>query len=271
MMAALSLVLTSAVSIASATVQPPNALNITLYGLRPLTLASDIINKDTADPAGDIFFYFGDRLLIDTACRNDPSWYMCKDQKELSYDSVYDQYIVEVDQTFGGCPSGAPSCTKYGACNPVNGNTSDFSCRPTYSSVGVANVSERYSTPKGDKKWDLWKFKSSKLIGGNWYSTQKGGDCDLTEGECKWRVVSTLKTLNASCVNHKIEQVVINEATCFGNKLCPVDNRTSDCWADCFYGTLLSGNALINQKTLVAAWMKAFDGGCPNIRSDETR
>ena len=38
--------------------------------------------------------------------------YMCKDQQMLNHDSVYTKYILEVDGTFGGCPSGSPHCTR---------------------------------------------------------------------------------------------------------------------------------------------------------------
>ena len=53
---------------------PDNATNITVYGLRPHQLGSTLVDKDTGDAAGDLFFFLGDRLLIPMACRHDPGW-----------------------------------------------------------------------------------------------------------------------------------------------------------------------------------------------------
>ena len=55
-------------------VLPENAINITVYGLRPHQLGSTLVDKDTGDAAGDLFFFLGDRLLIPMACRHDPHW-----------------------------------------------------------------------------------------------------------------------------------------------------------------------------------------------------
>eukprot|EP01052_Picozoa_sp_SAG31_P046111 SAG31_NODE_8685_length_1406_cov_1.308340_2_plen_133_part_00 len=98
--------------------RPPNAVNITVYGLRPYNLTGDLVNKDTADANGDVFFFLGDRLLIPMACRHDPSWMMCRGQELLDHDSVYTKYTVEVDGTFGGCPMGDAHCTKCAATAP---------------------------------------------------------------------------------------------------------------------------------------------------------
>ena len=37
--------------------RPPNAKNITVYGLRPYNLTGDLVNKDTADANGDVFWW----------------------------------------------------------------------------------------------------------------------------------------------------------------------------------------------------------------------
>jgi hypothetical protein len=261
-----------AFNFASEASSPPNPVNLTLYGLRPINLTTTIVNKDTADPRGDIFFYFGDRLLIHTACRNDPSWYLCKDQQELEYNNVYTKYLVQVDSTFGGCPSGARNCSKYGACNPTDKQGNQWSCRPTTNDVGIANVSERYTKPHGTAPWDIWKFKASKMIGGFWYSTQQGGECNEIPGgaACQWKMIETLQTLNATCVNDHIEHVVVQHASdCLNTCANPAD-KTTDCWAKCFYNTLFSGNPAITPMTLEAAWHAAFNGGCPNVPPEKS-
>ena len=73
---------------------------------------------------------------------------MCKDQQLLDHDSVYTKYTLEVDGTFGGCPSGSPHCTRYAACNPTDASGVTWDCRPKTSAVGMANCTERDSARK---------------------------------------------------------------------------------------------------------------------------
>ena len=69
---------------------------------------------------------------------------MCKDQQELDHDSVYTQYTLTVDSTFGGCPSGARDCSKYGACNPTDPTgTKPWKCFPEVAAVGKADIRSR--------------------------------------------------------------------------------------------------------------------------------
>ena len=120
-------------------------------------------NKDTADANGDVFFYLGDRLLIPMACRHDPGWMMCKGQQLLDHDSVYTKYIVEVDSTFGGCPTGGARCTKYAACNPTDMSGSIFKCYPHTADVGYADVKQRYAARRPTHRstlFDVWKVRS---------------------------------------------------------------------------------------------------------------
>ena len=85
---------------------------------------------------------------------------MCKTQQELSHDSVYTKYTLEVDGSYGGCPSGARSCSKYAACNPIDAAGAEWRCRPSTSAMGMSSIVDRYSAPKGPKAWDLWKYVS---------------------------------------------------------------------------------------------------------------
>lgn len=131
-----------------------------LYLYRALTRSPSLPLPSHPDALGDIFFYFGDRFLIPAACRQDPTWYLCKTQQELSHDSVYTQYTLEVDGSYGGCPSGARSCNKYAACNPIDAAGAEWRCRPSTSAMGMASIVDRYSAPKGRKAWDQWKYVS---------------------------------------------------------------------------------------------------------------
>ena len=43
---------------------PANPASVLFYNLRPRNLSTDIIEKDSADALGDIFFYITDRLAV---------------------------------------------------------------------------------------------------------------------------------------------------------------------------------------------------------------
>ena len=79
------------------------------------------------------------------ACREQPNWSMCSGQEKLSHNSVYTKYELEVDGTFGGCPSGAAHCTKYAACNPDDASGRTWHCWPRTNAVGMADVKDRYA------------------------------------------------------------------------------------------------------------------------------
>ena len=73
---------------AGATAAPPrpaNAENITLYALRPLNLV-DITDKDSADAAGDVFFWLKDHIIKPMHCRADPTWHQCNETGTIDHD-----------------------------------------------------------------------------------------------------------------------------------------------------------------------------------------
>lgn len=254
--------------------RPDNAVNITVIGLRPSNLSSSLDNKDTADAAGDLFYYVGDRMPQPMQCRKQPWYPLCKDRKIVAHDGVYTQYLLEVDSTFGGCPSGDASCTKYGICEPVDSDPSGatWSCKPQLPYVGIANVSQRYPRAQGKKPWDLWKFQASKFIGGLWYSTQQGGNCDEpSAAACKWRIVHTLKTINATCANGNVHAAVeARNPKCF-DACSPADkqNPESDCFINCFFDTLFDGGMSVDD--ILQPFEAAFTSddpakqGCPAL------
>lgn len=145
---------------------------------------------------------------------------------------------------------------------------------PEASGLGVANVTQRYPRPQGTHEWDQWKFESSKLIGGLWYSTQQGGNCDDPEAKaCKWRIAETVKTVNASCANANVHAAVsARNSSCFG-ACSPADQHdaTSDCFIRCFFGTLLSPAAAMVPDDVVKPFEAAFTSedpalqGCPAL------
>jgi hypothetical protein len=100
--------------------RPTNPVNVTLYNLRPASYAQDLRDKDSADAAGDIFFYLADRLVAPYGCRHSDGheWFCSGMATMLEHDQVYSEIVVEVDGSFGGCPSGANDCSAYRDCNP---------------------------------------------------------------------------------------------------------------------------------------------------------
>jgi hypothetical protein len=251
--------------------RPPNAVNVTVISLRAANLTG-LTNKDSADYGGDLFFYLGDRLPEPMHCRADPYYPMCASMSIVRHDSVYTRYVLEVDGSFGGCPDGAAPCTRYGACNPDTRDPSGLTweCAPATSAVGKANVTQRYKRPGSAAPWDAWKFELSKFIApATWYSTQAAGDCDdpavVAAGHCTWRIVRTLKTVNATCANDNVHAAVrARNATCFG--ACPDGgaDETTDCFINCFFGTLLpGGGAGMALQDIQAPFAAAFEEADP--------
>ena len=78
------------------------------------------------------------------------------------------------------------------------------------------------------------RYNASQLVGGLWYSTQAAGQCGRGSA-CTWRVVETIKTINATCANEALFTAVRGkDPACFAH--CGTDdfNITSDCFLDCF-------------------------------------
>jgi len=214
--------------------RPENAINVTVVALRPYNI-STLNDKDSADAAGDVFFYVGDTLPQKYACKRTTHAMGCGDNSILVHDQVYTVSMLEVDGTFGeepACNSGH-ACNKYQMCNPVvsdpSGATWRCNCKAeqhcNHSAFpkgipwfGRVRVHERYpsqpnagSCPSDLKScpWTTWKYQTSKLVGGLWYSTPKNGNCDDPYAEyCTWRLVDTVKTADATCVNTWLHKAV---------------------------------------------------------------
>jgi ribonuclease BN (tRNA processing enzyme) len=82
------------VAVAPATVtklrrtHPENAINVTVVALRPYNI-STLNDKDSADAAGDVFFYVGDTLPQKYACKRTTHAMGCGDNSILVHDQVY--------------------------------------------------------------------------------------------------------------------------------------------------------------------------------------
>ena len=99
---------------AAAPQRPAHAANLTVYGLRARNLSASIDDKDTADAAGDLFFFLGDRYQRLGACRRSRSPSPeCAKEALLAHDSVYTVTALEVD---GSWPTsfGGLSCASHG-------------------------------------------------------------------------------------------------------------------------------------------------------------
>lgn len=86
---------------------------------------------------------------------------------------------------------------------------------------------------------DIYAPALSKLLSnstsGYWYSNLHEGDCDSPNATaCRWKVLSTVDSKNASCVNGQIEKDVLGRNNpCFGTcSNADLHNTTSDCWID---------------------------------------
>ena len=246
--------------------RPPSPLNITVVNLRPYNMSADISQKDTADVAGDAFFYLADRAILPYRCRRDPQSFLCRGFKILTNPSdVYTEQIVEVDGTFGGCPDGNATCSNYADCNPRTnssggiewfcgcreqhpwelGSVDDGPCNVT----GKVSIGSRYCFDGehshhphlpppmpchvcADGCHDIssqWKSLIGYQTRGIWYSTAREGDCRNASAACAWRLVATPKTINATCANDHLHHAIEAHA-----KANAASGAADDDGASCF-------------------------------------
>ena len=74
--------------------RPENAINVTVVALRPYNI-STLNDKDSADAAGDVFFYVGDTLPQKYACKRTTHAMGCGDNSILVHDQVYTVSMLE--------------------------------------------------------------------------------------------------------------------------------------------------------------------------------
>jgi len=280
---------------------PQSPENVTVYGLRPKNLSFTLENKDSADAAGDIFFWISDRLVAPYACRvSEGNWWGCHEQGTLDHDSVYTKSVIAVDSTwpnktkYGECSSD-PGHACYAACNPSDQSGSEWRCNCNSNPnryggvpcdvVGRADIKVRYLECADGCHYpnDQWKSDLSKMLGGLWYSTPSEAECGnpAANGECRWTQLEVLKTINASCANDKVLAAVQAKGEDCFSKCSAADrkNVTSDCSTICFFQTVVGKsksfpnitNAQMSSEELVQPWLGAFEsddvarGGCPSL------
>jgi hypothetical protein len=109
------------------------------------------------------------------------------------------------------------------------------------------------------------------LAKGHYYSTQAVGD------GVGWRLVDTVRTVNATCVNGRVYAVVrAARPRCFAP--CGSQPDTSDCAITCFYQVVLGDKTRggvgpgMDKQALISAFEGAFapvapngTGGCPEL------
>eukprot|EP00040_Diaphanoeca_grandis_P009532 m.49153 g.49153 ORF g.49153 m.49153 type:complete len:1286 (-) comp20958_c0_seq1:61-3918(-) len=281
--------------------RPNNPRNLSVIGLRPHNLSSSLVNKNTADVAGDLFFWITDRLVAPFACRvSHGKWWGCKEQSTLDHDSVYTQTVLEVNgdwpnQTdLGSCFENSTDFSHqcFAPCNPSDQSGSVFHCKcnsfpsstssePPCDVVGRTFLKQRYAQCADGCHYvnDHWKSDMAIHLGGLWYSTPAQSHCDDSEtASCNWRQLEQKKTINATCANdHVMGLVQQRGADCF-DKCSSQDrkNITSDCSVLCFFETVLGNSNSFPNMTgtgvpaadLVTTFNRAFEyddpseGGC---------
>ena len=282
-----------------------SSFELEVIGLRPYGVAPDLRNVDTGDLAGDLFFFFGDRLAFARACAQNASGAEFCNCEVTCDDNVYVQSTVRLQNNTSRSSSRSnnnryypdddgDAYAKYAKCNPTANSTVDdyeYRCvQGGHGRVGRADVATRYATPgeacngfddsRVEPPQCRWKFEMSKKIGGFWYSTPAaanscggGGGESKSEsnykgGVCSWELVEHKKIVAAECAQGSVVKAV--EATagdCLAKLPQPLD-RTSAGYYVCFFDF---GAMRMSKDELLAPFRQAFDsedpgdGGCPGL------
>ena len=247
---------------------PPNATVIKVVALRPRYLPG-ISDKDTADIAGDIFFWLKDRILHPMHCRRSPSWGQCSSAPLLYEDNVYTWSEVAATLPWGA----------YSSCNPLpsdpSGKTWDCHSHAHGGAIdlnmGRASIGDfGHGQFPGDIYAPALSKKLSNGTNGFWYSNLHEGDCDNPSATaCRWKLMRTVISKNATCVNNRIvDTVLARKSSCWANCTgVELHNRTSDCWIDCFLRTIIA----MPLDAILQPFQNAMDstdpskGGCPTV------
>ena len=251
--------------------RPANAQNMTLYALRPLDLV-DITDKDSADAAGDIFFWLKDHIIKPMHCRaTQQRWSPCSEASTIDVNMVYQRFVVEYDRTAVG---------PYLRCNPDHadptGKTWDCSCPAgtTCPSFGIENISTG-SHLHGQFPGDPTPAMTRKFAPGVWVSTTHDTECGNPAASaalpCTW-LQHRGKIVNASCVNRAVLAAPLaaaasSVAACEQAAARPCDflNAVQTNLTDCCINALVAGVNATARQDMVKPFLAAFDGGCPEI------
>lgn len=240
--------------------------------LTPLGV-SGLAEKDSGDPAGDVYFGLEEKITP-MHCRRNPGYYKCRWLNGTGGGSdtpsnVYEQLQVEVDGYWGAYGRCNPDAAapggwrcEYGSpytSQPDGGGVPDaHRCQPSpacpraqravgWEPKNVTHEPGAHSpAPPAPAPWPANGYELQTLVGGNWYSTPAAGQCPpgaaVGSSGCSWRISATLRTVNASCANSRIFAAARARARCFG--ACPDGAQPnpidpSDCWTECLFHTIV--------------------------------
>lgn len=259
--------------------------NKTIWRLSPANLTG-LMNKNSADPPGDISFYF-EKVSTQGLCAQYPSFPMCVGG--VGENDLYGQYVLEIDGQLGpyqecnptfmnpGSPKNWTDVQNYqcgqNCFNPLLEGGCEAVVPPQFKKNGTeafkylgdhplayncfCDTTKRDQRAVGRER-RLASFNQSNLsiawrnLGGNWYSTPVAGQCPAgkpvgTNG-CTWRVLEDFYK-SAPCVNGKVADTVeAHVPECFN--ACPQpSNHTTPCYYGC-YKLALEGDAKRGVKPL---------------------
>jgi hypothetical protein len=192
-------------------------------------------------------------------------------------------------RSFDDGPGSLASVCIRGSCNcsAVDGT-------PVEGKVGPVAVGS-YLRPMGQlhthwhKETPMWVQiqRLEAILNGTWFSTRKEGECPRGQlpgdGRCFWAFAGVNRRVNATCVNNRLKQAVVNHhPTCFSSLPQPANSSRID-WIGCMLASL-TGTAFEAAKapkagamtreqvvgTFESAFLPSDAGGCPTVRVSPT-
>lgn len=278
--------------------EPEGLQNITIYRITP-TNVTGVQNKDTGDPQGDIGFYFTSKMK-DADCAKHPEKAGCFLNHHGS--ELFGAFRIEFDGGYGlyqecnpnrvtvskgrfpwskkvgfddtrnfSCGLGCISPTAEKGCGkPFGGKHNSSAAQKLQCWCDSTN---RHLTALGREKFLIPSFVTG-VTGGYWYTTPVAGECKKGEpvgtNGCTWRLVETIKYINSTCLNDKIDDAVIKHGhRCFGLCAKPL-NKTGKCYNTCYSAVLRTGG--MKPEEFVDPFELAFSqddpakGGCASLK-----
>eukprot|EP00039_Didymoeca_costata_P002205 m.58227 g.58227 ORF g.58227 m.58227 type:complete len:276 (+) comp11162_c0_seq2:285-1112(+) len=259
---------------------PPNAVDMIVYHVHPPQYTG-LANMNTGDVLGDSFFKYNE--VLTTQICEDPNSKLkipglCDNPEQFSPLNVISKVTLRVNPHFGRygscnictkaiqrmvkCTLGTYFCSCGGECPPI---------------VGREYVPDRINqvVPRGLDRETFWIKNLANRTGGMWYSTPETGECGNPRAEqCNWKLVNTLKVINASCLDGLLDNELTRKgASCFNKCGDQSRNTSSLCYATCYYGTLLGPSCIdtypcvggFSKEQLTEIWENAFQV-CPSVQ-----
>jgi hypothetical protein len=232
----------------------------TLYAIRPLPLV-DITDRDSADAAGDIFFWVKDHVVKPMHCRVDPDWHQCNETGVIDHDVVYQAFEVSYDPSRVG---------PYASCNP-DGPNSTWQCvchgapAEDCQGLGMANISDHIHPQfRGDPSPAL----AQKFTPGVWVSTSHLTECGNPHRNastpCTWKKTNG-KIVRAECLNGNVISVVkeasggaIERCEKAEGKQCDYLKAAVTGLSDCCINAFIAGINATTREALIAPVAAAF-------------